>query len=100
MLSPRRKYISKDASQDACLRIVDVRGIMGRACAKQWLAHVQSNGARMRKALACACAKQWFAHVHSNGVRMAMVVFTCKYKCTIKGSELDVVLELHGHGLS
>ena len=29
-----------------------------------------------------------------------MVVFTCKYKCTIKGSELDVVLELHGHGLS
>ena len=27
---------------------------------------------------------------------MAMVVITCKYKCTIKGSELDVVLELHG----
>ena len=73
---------------------------MGRACAKQWLAHVQSNGARMRKALACACAKQWLAHVQSNGVRMAMVVFTCKYKCTIKGSELDVVLELHGHDLS
>ena len=58
------------------------------------------NGARMCKVMACACAKQWLAHVQSNGVRMAMVVFTCKYKCTIKGSELDVVLELHGHGLS
>ena len=46
----------------ACLRIVDVRGIMGRACAKQWGAHVQSNGARMCKVMACACAKQWRAH--------------------------------------
>ena len=44
--------------QVACLRIVDVRGIMGRACAKQWGAHVQSNGLRMCKAMACACAKQ------------------------------------------
>ena len=26
----------------------------------------------MRKALACTCAKQWLAHVKSNGVRMAM----------------------------
>ena len=69
------------------MRIVDVRGIMGRACAKQWGAHVQSNGLHMCKAMACA-------------MRMAMVVFTCKYKCTIKGSELDVVLELHGHALS
>ena len=58
------------------------------------------NGARMCKAMGRACAKQWLAHVQSNGVRMAMVVFTCKYKCTIKGSELDVVLELHGHALS
>ena len=39
---------------EACLRIVDVRGIMGRACAKQWGAHVQSNGLRMCKAMACA----------------------------------------------
>ena len=50
------------AVQDACLRIVDVRGIMGRACAKQWGAHVQSNGLCMCKAMACACAKQWRAH--------------------------------------
>ena len=42
------------AFQAACLRIVDVRGIMGRACAKQWGAHVQSNGLRMCKAMACA----------------------------------------------
>ena len=39
---------------EACLRIVDVRGIMGRACAKQWGAHVQSNGLHMCKAMACA----------------------------------------------
>ena len=82
------------------MRIVDVRGIMGRACAKQWGAHVQSNGLRMCKAMGRACARHWPAHVQSNGMRMAMVVFTCKYKCTIKGSELDVVLELHGHALS
>ena len=42
------------ARREACLRIVDVRGIMGRACAKQWGAHVQSNGLRMCKAMACA----------------------------------------------
>ena len=41
----------------ACLRIVDVRGIMGRACAKQLGAHVQSNGLRMCKAMACTW--QW-----------------------------------------
>ena len=35
------------AVQDACLRIVDVRGIMACACAKQRLAHVQSNGVHM-----------------------------------------------------
>ena len=40
--------------REACLRIVDVRGIMGRACAKQWGAHVQSNCLRMCKAMACA----------------------------------------------
>ena len=40
--------------REACLRIVDVRGIMWRACAKQWGAHVQSNGLRMCKAMACA----------------------------------------------
>ena len=45
---------SRSGSQGACLRIVDVRGIMGRACAKQWGAHVQSNGLRMCKAMACA----------------------------------------------
>ena len=39
--------------RDACLRIVDVRGIIGRACAKQWGMHVQSNGLRMCKAMAC-----------------------------------------------
>ena len=44
--------------REACLRIVDVRGIMGRACAKQWGAHVQSNGLRMCKAMACAW--RWF----------------------------------------
>ena len=45
---------SGDEAREACLRIVDVRGIMGRACAKQWGAHVQSNGLRMCKAMACA----------------------------------------------
>ena len=44
----------KSSARAACLRIVDVRGIMGRACAKQWGAHVQSNGLRMCKAMACA----------------------------------------------
>ena len=38
----------------ACLRIVDVRGIMGRTCAKQWGAHAQGNGLCMCKAMACA----------------------------------------------
>ena len=62
--------------REACLRIVDVRGIMGRACAKQWGAHVQSNGLRMCKAMGRACARHWPAHVKSNGLRMckAMVV--------------------------
>ena len=47
----------------ACLRIVDVRGIMGRACAKQWGAHVQSNGVRMAMArVNGACAKQMGKH--------------------------------------
>ena len=46
--------ISRAEAPDACLRIVDVRGIMGRACAKQWGTHVQSNGARMCRAMACA----------------------------------------------
>ena len=54
----------------ACLRIVDVRGIMGRACAKQWGAHVQSNSLRMCKAMGRACARHWPAHVQSNGLRM------------------------------
>ena len=58
------------AVQDACLRIVDVRGIMGRACAKQWGAHVQSNDLRMCKAMGRACARHWPAHVQSNGLRM------------------------------
>ena len=49
-----RPIQSKGGLLDACLRIVDVRGIMGRACAKQWGAHVQSNGLRMCKAMACA----------------------------------------------
>ena len=51
-----RFYLMRVASSvpPACLRIVDVRGIMGRACAKQWGAHVQSNGLRMCKAMACA----------------------------------------------
>ena len=31
------------------------------------------NGLRMRKAKGRACARQWLAHVQSNGVRMAMV---------------------------
>ena len=31
------------------------------------------NGLRMRKAKGHACARQWLAHVQSNGVRMAMV---------------------------
>ena len=42
---------------------------MGRACAKQWLAHVQSNGVRM--AMACvngACAKQLGEHAQGNCV--------------------------------
>ena len=48
---------------EACLRIVDVRGIMGRACAKQWGAHVQSNGVRMAMArVNGACAKQLGEH--------------------------------------
>ena len=59
---------------DACLRIVDVRGIMACACAKQWGAHAQGNGlrmckwgnqgkrVRMRKAIVCAYAKQLVAH--------------------------------------
>ena len=33
---------------------------------------MQSNGARMCKVMACACAKQWLAHVQSNGVHMAI----------------------------
>ena len=41
---------------DACLRIVDVRGVMARTCAKQWHAHGdgsckwgnQGNRVRMR----------------------------------------------------
>ena len=49
-----RPIQSKGGLLDACLRIVDVRGIMGHACAKQWGAHVQSNGLRMCKAMACA----------------------------------------------
>ena len=47
---------------------------MGRACARQWLAHVQSNGMRMAmvhvngaiKAIGCACARQLSAHMQSN----------------------------------
>ena len=47
------------SGREACLRIVDVRGIMGRTCAKQWGAHVQSNGVRMAMArVNGACAKQ------------------------------------------
>ena len=49
-----KEPITDSALLEACLRIVDVRGIMGRACAKQWGAHVQSNGLRMCKAMACA----------------------------------------------
>ena len=43
---------------------------MGRACAKQWGAHVQSNDLRMCKAMGRACARHWPAHVQSNGLRM------------------------------
>ena len=47
---------------------------MGRACARQWLAHVQSNGMRMAmvhvngaiKAIGWACASQLSAHMQSN----------------------------------
>ena len=60
---------------DACLRIVDVRGIMGRTCAKQWGAHVQSNGVRMAMArVNGACAKQLGEHAQGNCVGMCKAI--------------------------
>ena len=78
----------------ACLRIVDVRGIMGRACARQWGAHVQSNGLRMCKAMGRACAKQWLAHVQSNCVRMAMARVNV-VNCPTRQSLLLFIRSLH-----
>ena len=49
-----RMYSSVQGLRNACLRIVDVRGIMACACAKQRDAHAQGNGLRMCKAMACA----------------------------------------------
>ena len=46
---------SGDEAREACLRIVDVRGIMGRACAKQWGAHGDGS-------CKWACAKQLDEH--------------------------------------
>ena len=62
--------MAEEGDLDACLRIVDVRGIMACACAKQWHAHGdgsckwgnQGNRVRMRKAIVCAYAKQLVAH--------------------------------------
>ena len=59
----------------ASLRIVDVRGIMACACAKQWAAHAQGNGLHMCKAMACAWG--WFmlnGHVQGNCVRVCKAI--------------------------
>ena len=48
---------------------------MGRACAKQWLAHVQSNGVHMAMArVNGACAKQLGEHAQGNCVGMCKAI--------------------------
>ena len=63
---------------DACLRIVDVRGIMACACAKQWGAHAQGKSLRMCKAMACAGDGSCKWGNQGNRVRMRKAI-VCAY---------------------